>query len=163
MTSIKSMLVGALVSMNTILVPSVMAQESAVKLQTVNPAGLYDPAPFGYSHVIVASGGSRVAYIAGQGAETKNEADGYAPTMEGQLAQSFKNLMIAIEAVGGKPDQVVKINTYFVNYDMSMLEPLGKEIAKHFGEHIPAQTLVPVPRLAIDGMLFEIDAIVVLE
>jgi enamine deaminase RidA (YjgF/YER057c/UK114 family) len=32
-----------------------------------------------------------------------------------------------------------------------------------FGKTLPAQTLVPVPRLAVDGMLFEVEAVVVLD
>ena len=31
------------------------------------------------------------------------------------------------------------------------------------GEALPAQTLVPVPKLAVDPMLFEVEAVVVLE
>ncbi len=32
-----------------------------------------------------------------------------------------------------------------------------------FGAALPAQTLIPVPKLAIDPMLFEVDAVVMLE
>lgn len=137
--------------------------DNTVKLQIVNPEGLYDPTDNGYSHAVITSGGSKVAYIAGQGAEFADGKQGFPPTIEGQLQQAFNNLMIAVKAVGGRPEHVVKINTYFVNYDMSMLEPLGAEISKHFAKAIPAQTLVPVPKLAIDGMLFEVDAVVILE
>ena len=42
---------------------------STVTLTITNPAGLFDPAPYGFSHAVVASGGSRLAYIAGQGGE----------------------------------------------------------------------------------------------
>jgi enamine deaminase RidA (YjgF/YER057c/UK114 family) len=31
-----------------------------------------------------------------------------------------------------------------------------------FGAKLPAQTLVPVPKLAIDPMLFEVEAVVLL-
>ena len=48
---------------------NVSAQESNVELTIVNPSGLYDPAPNGYSHAVVADGGARVAYVAGQGGE----------------------------------------------------------------------------------------------
>lgn len=142
---------------------STSKSESTVELKVVNPAGLYDPTSNGYSHAVVAMGGSKVAYIAGQGAEFADGTDGFPATIEGQLEQAFSNLMTAIKGVGGKPEHVVKINTYFVDYDMTMLNPLGAEIAKNFGEHIPTQTLVPVPKLAIEGMLFEVDAVVILE
>ena len=155
----KFFLLGSLILMTS----ASNADHSAQEIAVVNPAGIYDPSANGYSHVIVATGWNKVAYIAGQGAESEDESAGFPATIKGQLEQAFTNLMTAIESIGGKPEQVVKLNTYFVDYDMSMLEPLGQEIAKRFGNHLPAQTLVPVPKLAIDGMLFEVDATVVLE
>jgi enamine deaminase RidA (YjgF/YER057c/UK114 family) len=32
-----------------------------------------------------------------------------------------------------------------------------------FGNKLPAQTLVPVPKLAIDSMLFEVEAVALLD
>lgn len=47
--------------------------------------------------------------------------------------------------------------------DMSKLEVLTRSVRKMFGATLPAQTLVPVPKLAIAPMLFEVEAIVVIE
>jgi len=44
-----------------------------------------------------------------------------------------------------------------------MVEVMSKELTALFGSHLPAQTLVPVPRLALDGMLFEVGAIAALD
>ncbi|WP_269318618.1 MULTISPECIES: hypothetical protein [unclassified Halomonas] len=44
-----------------------------------------------------------------------------------------------------------------------MLEVMTRYVKETFGDALPAQTLVPVPRLALDGMLFEVDATAVLE
>ena len=46
---------------------------------------------------------------------------------------------------------------------MSKLGVLTTHVQEMFGEAVPAQTLVPVPKLAIDPMLFEVDAVVILE
>ena len=43
------------------------------------------------------------------------------------------------------------------------LEVLTKNVKEMFGEALPAQTLIPVPKLAIDPMLFEVEAVVILE
>jgi enamine deaminase RidA (YjgF/YER057c/UK114 family) len=50
-----------------------------------------------------------------------------------------------------------------VDHDMAKLEVLTRAVKETFGEALPAQTLIPVPRLAIDPMLFEVEAVVVLD
>jgi enamine deaminase RidA (YjgF/YER057c/UK114 family) len=72
-------------------------------------------------------------------------------------------LRTAIEALGAKPDQVAKLTVYVVDHDMSKLEVLTRTVKAVFGAALPAQTLIPVPKLAIDPMLFEVEAVVVLD
>jgi enamine deaminase RidA (YjgF/YER057c/UK114 family) len=148
---------GLLMLLNT--VPA--AAETGAKAKIVNPDGLYDPAPYGYSHAVISTNAGSLAHIAGQGGE--NSSGELAADFEGQVAQAYANLSAALAAAGARPDQVVKINTYVVDYNQSMLSVMTKHVVKTFGDHLPAQTLVPVPRLAIDGMLFEVDAIAVLD
>ncbi|WP_298976146.1 RidA family protein [uncultured Roseobacter sp.] len=130
---------------------------AAADTQAVNPAGLYDPTPNGYSHVVVAGD---FAFIAGQGGETRTGH--LAPDFEAQVAQAYRNLATALDGVGAGPEHVVKLTTYVVDHDQSKLIVLTRQLQGVFGSHLPAQTLVPVPRLALDGMLFEVDAIAVL-
>ena len=137
-----------------------VAQSSEVRTRSVNPEELYDPRPNGYSHAVIAQGGKRMAYIAGQGGEDKNS--GLSAGFCEQVKQAYANLRVVLDAVGAKP-QVTRITTYVVNYHQSMLGDLAFNAQATFGTSLPAQTLVPVPRLALDGMLFEIDAIVVLD
>ncbi|GAA0695934.1 MULTISPECIES: RidA family protein [Halomonadaceae] len=137
------------------------AHAGGVTTTIVNSDELYDPAPNGYSHAVVASGGSRVAYIAGQGGEN---AQGVLPeSFADQVAQAYRNLRTVLQELDASPQQVTRINTYVVNYDPSMLEVMTRYVKETFGDALPAQTLVPVPRLALDGMLFEVDATAVLE
>ena len=46
---------------------------------------------------------------------------------------------------------------------MSKLGVLTQSVIEMFGANLPAQTLVPVPKLAVDPMLFEVEAVVVLD
>ena len=147
--------------MSTLPPTSTVSQGAGVELTVVNPAGLYDPAPNGYSHAVVAKGGSRTAYIAGQGGEDQTGA--LSPLFADQVRQAYANLRVALNAVGAKPSQVARITTYVVDYDPSMLEVMTRHVMATFGDALPAQTLVPVPRLALDGMLFEVDAVAVLD
>lgn len=135
--------------------------ESQNSLTLLNPPGLYDPAPNGYSHIAIVPAGTRLALIAGQGGET---ADGQlSGDFQQQVRQAMDNLLIAIHAAGGHPSQVAKLTVLVVDHSEQRLGILGEELARAFGEQPkPACTLIPVPRLALDGMLFEIDAVVAL-
>lgn len=134
--------------------------ESSVHLTIVNPPGLYDPTPNGYSHVVVTTGGTKTAYIAGQGGE--NSKGKLSKDFETQVRQAYANLNSALRAIDATPNQVAKITTLVVDYDQSLLGILTEAAKELFGEALPAQTLAPVARLALDGMLFEVDAVVVL-
>ena len=139
----------------------ITSPSGGVALTIVNPKGLFDPAPNGFSHAVVAAGGSRLAFIAGQGGE--DAAGALPPDFAAQVAQAYANLRRALEAVGARPEQVTKITTYVVDYDPGLLAVMTYHVKQTFGRQLPAQTLVPVPRLALDGMLFEVDAVAVLD
>lgn len=152
---------GVLSVMNSFPPTAAVAEDSGVSLTVVNPAGLYDPAPNGYSHAVVTKGGSRLAFVAGQGGEDASGA--LSPVFAQQVRQAYANLRRALDAVGARPGQVAGITTYVVDYDPAMLAVMTFHVKETFGRALPAQTLVPVPRLALDGMLFEVDAVAVLE
>jgi len=152
---------GAIATMCSLTTNSASAEDPHVELTIINPSDLYDPTPNGYSHAVVAKGGNRLAYIAGQGGE--DGTGSLSPLFANQVKQAYANLRTALEAVGAKPNQVTRITTYVANYDPTMLQVMSKEVVATFGDALPAQTLVPVPRLALDGMLFEVDAVAVLD
>ena len=126
----------------------------------INPTGLYDPSPNGYTHVVIAPAQGTIVYIAGQGGE--DEKGNLADDFITQLKQAFANLRVALAAADARPEYVVKINTFIVNHDESKLEQLTSEVLAMWGKSTPAQTLIPVPRLALSGMLFEVDAVAVI-
>ena len=127
----------------------------------INPPGLYDPAPNGYSHIAMVAAGTRLAFIAGQGGETEDGR--LSDDFREQVRQAMANLLIAIEAAGGEPSQVAKLTVLIVDHSEQRLGVLGEELERAFGPQMkPACTLIPVPRLALDAMLFEIDAVLVL-
>ena len=137
------------------------AKANEQKLTIVNPKNLYDPSPNGYSTAVIVPAGARVAYISGQGGQ--DSTGGLSPDFAVQVEQAYANLRAALDGLGARPDQVAKLTVFVVNHDMSKLEVLTKNVVKLFGKALPAQTLVPVPKLAIDPMLFEVEAVVVLE
>jgi enamine deaminase RidA (YjgF/YER057c/UK114 family) len=137
------------------------ANENDSKLTIVNPQNLYDPSPNGYSTAVIAPREARVAYISGQGGQDSTGA--LSPDFAIQVKQAYANLRTALDALGARPDQVAKLTVFVVDHDISKLDVLTKNVKAMFGETLPAQTLIPVPKLAIDPMLFEVEAIVFLE
>ncbi|RUX28249.1 RidA family protein [Mesorhizobium sp. M7A.F.Ca.US.011.01.1.1] len=144
----------------TIAVPTA-SPANEFKLTIINPQTLYDPSPNGYSTAVIAPRGARIAYISGQGGQDSTGA--LSPDFAVQVKQAYANLHAALEGIGARPDQVAKLTVFVVDHDMSKLEVLTRNVKDMFGEALPAQTLVPVPKLAIDPMLFEVEATVILE
>ena len=137
------------------------ANENDLKLTIVNPKNLYDPTPNGYSTAVIVPREGRVAYISGQGGQDGKGA--LSPDFAVQVKQAYANLRAALDALGARPDQVAKLSVFVVDHDMSKLEVLTKNVKDMFGAALPAQTLIPVPKLAIDPMLFEVEAVVLLD
>lgn len=134
---------------------------SDLKLTIVNPENLYDPTPNGYSTAVIVPAGARVAYISGQGGQ--DATGSLSPDFAVQVKQAYANLRSALDALDAKPDQVAKLTVYVVDHDMSKLGVLTQNVKEMFGDTLPAQTLIPVPKLAVDPMLFEVEAIVMLK
>ena len=155
------LIIGVIIAMSSTSTETVAQQHQPLELKIVNPSELYDPAPNGYSHAIVVKGGTSIAYIAGQGGEDKNGK--LSANFSEQVEQAYKNILITLQAMNAKPSQVAKITTYVVDYNPGMLVEMTKQVKMLFGDALPAQTLVPVPRLALDGMLFEVDATVIMD
>ncbi len=147
--------------MNSAVQNTALAQDVTDKPTIVNPAQLYDPTPNGYSTIVITPSTGRIAYISGQGGQgSRGELS---PDFATQVRQTYANLRAALDALNAKPDQVIKLNVFVVDHDMAKLGLLTQAVTEMFGNTLPAQTLVPVPKLAIDAMLFEVDAVVALK
>ena len=158
--AIKHLAIGGLIIMTT-SISNATAEETRHKLAIVNPKSLHDPSPNGYSTAVIVPPNARVAYISGQGGQ--DATGGLSPDFAAQVRQAYANLGAALGGIGARPDQVAKLTVYVVDHDMSKLGVLTQSVKEMFGDALPAQTLVPVPKLAIDPMLFEVEAVVVLD
>jgi enamine deaminase RidA (YjgF/YER057c/UK114 family) len=124
----------------------------------LNPPGLYDPTANGYSHVARLAAGVRLVFVSGQGGETVGGA--LEPDFRQQARQALANLSTALAAAGAAGRDIAKLTVLVVDHSEARLAVLGEELAGALGDGPkPACTLVPVPRLALDGMLVEIEAV----
>lgn len=139
-----------------------MSPENSVSPKTIsprfiNPVGLYDPRPNAYSHIAIVDAPARLIYFAGQGGETEDGE--LSPDFEKQVHQALRNLNIALDAADIGVEKIVKLTVLIVDHSQDKLAILARQLQQMWGEYPgPACTLIPVPRLALDKMLFEIEA-----
>jgi enamine deaminase RidA (YjgF/YER057c/UK114 family) len=135
-----------------------MQASATAPVTLINPAVLYDPTPYCYSHVAALRGDCRAVYIAGQGGE--NERSEFSPDFRMQVRQALRNLQTALQAAGASTADVAKLTVLIVDHTEDKLALFGSELQAAFGPGPkPACTLIPVPRLALDTMLVEIEAV----
>jgi len=116
------------------------------------------PAP-GYSQAAVVTRG-RLIYIAGQVALDHSGQLVGAGDFRVQVKQTFENLKAALAANGATFDNVVKLNSYFL--DIKQV-PAFREVRDQYVNvtNPPVSTAVEVRRLVRDEWLIEIEAIAV--
>lgn len=124
----------------------------------LNPAGLHDPIPFGYSHTARIPAGTELVLVAGQygsGPDGSVVAGGFAE----QVRQAFANLGTALGAHGLGLGDVVQLRTYVVDLDLPRLGAIGEAVRSGCGATPPAQTVIGVAGLALPDILFEVEAV----
>ncbi len=126
----------------------------------VNPAGLHNPVPFGYSHTAVVPAGAELVVVAGQYGSGPDGAV-VSADFSRQVEQAFDNVATALAAHGLGLGHVVQLRTYVVDHDVAKLGPIGAVVGKHWGDRPPTQTLVGVASLAAPDVLFEVEAVAV--
>ena len=107
--------------------------------------------------VVVKAGNFKTLYISGQ------IGDGI--DLEAQTITTFQNLEKQLTNCNSTFKDVVKMNTYIVNFNPEVDLPIFRKIRKEFlgNENYPASTLVGVESLGRKEWLIEIEAVAVVE
>jgi enamine deaminase RidA (YjgF/YER057c/UK114 family) len=111
----------------------------------------------GYSKaVVIRYGNTKTIYIAG--------LTGDGEDFEAQTRATFNNIKIELESAGATLKDVVKMNTYIVNYKPELIDIFRKVRKELMGEkEMPASTALGVPALAAKDKMIEIEAIAVVQ
>jgi enamine deaminase RidA (YjgF/YER057c/UK114 family) len=126
-----------------------------------NPEALFNPTPYSFSHVAVVPAGSQLVFVAGQGGEENKEGQ-LSPDFRTQVQHALKNIQLALQTQQLTMGSVVKVTTLVVDHDAEKLKIIIAEFEKMWpGKNFPVNTLIPVPKLALDNMLVEIDAVAI--
>jgi enamine deaminase RidA (YjgF/YER057c/UK114 family) len=125
--------------------------------ELLNPAGLYDPTPNAYSHLAIVPPGGRWLFVAGQGGE---DARGeLSCVFAEQAAQAIANVRTALQSHGADLRDVFKLTLLIAEHSEQKLRIWVEQADRAWaGCNKPVCTVIPVPRLALDGMMIEIEA-----
>jgi len=109
----------------------------------------------GYSQVVVVNDGrTKTLYVSGQ--------IGDGETLAQQMESALANMEQELQAAGATMKDVVKMNTYIVDYTPEDLDVFRGVRQRLMGnENMPASTLVGVTALALPQWLIEIEAVAV--
>ena len=126
--------------------------------EIINPAALYESVQFGFSHAVKTDRKVTI-HCAGQVAWDKEYNVVGAEDVGEQARQALANLKVVLEAAGAQVSDIVRLRTYVVNHNPSLLEPIGQAIGQFYGDVMPAaNTLIGVQALAMPEFLIEIEA-----
>jgi enamine deaminase RidA (YjgF/YER057c/UK114 family) len=131
-----------------------------MQTQFLNPPTLSPT--FGWTHVVTATGGKTV-YVSGQvSVNERGEVVGKGD-LRAQTERTFKNLHLALAAVGASFQDVVKMNLFVVGLKPEHV-PIIREVRSQYvhAEKPPASTLVGVSALVGGDWLIEIEVIAVI-
>jgi enamine deaminase RidA (YjgF/YER057c/UK114 family) len=94
-------------------------------LRFVNPPGLYNPTPNGYSHLALFPSGWWIILPAGQGGETEDQelSDDFAT----QFKQALANVETVLKAANAKMSDVAKINLLIVDHNKERFRVMTKK------------------------------------
>lgn len=127
----------------------------------INPEGLARPGV--YTPVVVARGG-RTIYVSGQIAHDAQGRLVGRGDLAAQAEQVYKNLAIALAAAGASFADVVKLNSYVVDYRPEHRDLVSQVRSRYVSrDNPPASTLVGVQALAREGLLIEVEAVAVVD
>lgn len=124
-----------------------------------NPETLFDPTPFGFSHATSSPAKGRYIFISGQsgGQDLKHTLS---KDFRTQVKFALLNLETVLKEYQLKPNDVIKITVLIVDHNQEKLAIWTEEMHNTWkNNQFPASTLIPVPKLALDDMLIEVDAI----
>ena len=114
---------------------------------------------FSQATVIEAQG--RFVFVSGMTARRPDGSIAGIGDIEAQTRQVCENIKAAVEGVGGKLDDVCRVDVYVRN--MEHFETIHKVRSEYFKPPLPASTMVEVTKMVSPDYLIEINAIAVIQ
>ena len=122
--------------------------------QIINPEPLGRPS--GWNNGMLAGGGGRVLFVAGQAAPPGSLVE--------QWDGALKRILAVVKAAGGRPEDIGRMTVFVTDLPayLASRRALGEVHRKHLGRHYPAMALVEVKALVDPQATVEIEATAVI-
>jgi enamine deaminase RidA (YjgF/YER057c/UK114 family) len=130
-------------------------------MKTINPESLGRPR--GYANGVLADGGGRLLFVAGQvGWDEQQRLVG--EDFVEQFARALENVITVVGEAGGTPEQIARLTIYVTDKReyAARTREVGERWRALMGTHYPAMTLVEIKSLLEDGAKVEIEATAIL-
>ena len=126
------------------------------EITRVNPVELHETP--GYHHITVVEAG-RTAFLAGQCPLDRSGELVGPGDLDAQIDRVAANAVVALSAVGARPDHVVRSVIYVVSDDVAVLGAAWQRLTGSVlgPAFTTASTLLGVARLGFRGQLIEVD------
>jgi enamine deaminase RidA (YjgF/YER057c/UK114 family) len=133
---------------------------SAFSISRTNPDTMVDPTAFGYTQVVTVNNGKMV-YLAGQGPTKLNAKSPGPEDLRGQAANAVDNILLALEAVGAGPENIVYLRINVVDYNPRMMIDIAPELQRLTpeGGMPPASVFAAVSSLVLPSTRIEIETV----
>jgi 2-iminobutanoate/2-iminopropanoate deaminase len=113
-----------------------------------------------FSQATIIEARGKLVFISGMTARRADGSIAGIGDIEAQTKQVCENLKSAVEAAGGKMDDIVRVDVYVRN--MEHFDQIHKVRREYFKAPAPASTMVEICKMTSPDYLIEINAIAVL-
>ncbi|PYY05040.1 MAG: enamine deaminase RidA [Acidobacteria bacterium] len=120
------------------------------------------PQPSGYANATVGQG--KIVSIAGQVGWDPITERMVSDNFTQQSRQAIANVLSALEAAGGKAENLVRLTWFITDSDayLANKKQIGKAYREELGKHYPAMSIVVVAGLLVPGAKVEIEGMALL-
>ena len=129
--------------------------------QFLNPDQLFDSRQHGFTQIVTSPPG-KLVFISGQVAWDEKKRIVGVGDLSRQTHKALENVVVAVEAAGGKLTDVVSMRIYIVAAALADSSAISQALQAFFPDNPPTTTWIAVPALANEDFLVEIEPIAVI-
>jgi enamine deaminase RidA (YjgF/YER057c/UK114 family) len=136
------------------------AADKDFSISHINPPTMVDTKSFGYTQVVTINHG-RMVFLAGQGPTKLGEKSPPPEDLRAQARNAVDNILLALDAIGAGPANIVYLRINVVDYNPRMLVDIAPELSRLQAANgmPPASVFIGVDSLVLPTTRIEIETV----